>query len=69
MKLFETITIRGMELKNRIVMAAMGIGTFALVNEDNKERAIAYYGERAKGGAGSIILGAAVVAYKILHAA
>lgn len=63
MKLFEPITIRGMELKNRIVMAAMGIGTFALTNEDNKERVIDYYGERAKGGAGGIILGAAVASY------
>ena len=51
MKLFEPITIRGMELKNRIVMPPMVVGIGAI-----NQRAIAYYVERAQGGAGCIIV-------------
>jgi len=52
MKLLEPITIRGMLLKNRVVMAPM-----ATHLGHRNERARAYYLERAKGGVGSIILG------------
>ena len=49
MKLFEPITIRGMEIRNRIVMAPMGT-TFGFRNK----RARAFYAERARGGVGAI---------------
>ncbi len=51
MKLFEPITIRGMTLKNRIVMPPMQL-LLGLKNQ----RARAFYLERAKGGAGAIIM-------------
>ncbi len=53
-KLFERISINGMDLKNRIAMAPMGTFT---ENEDGtmSEKALRYYEERAKGGAGLII--------------
>ena len=60
MKLFEAIAIRGMELKNRIVMAPMG-NNFRHRNP----RVRAYFVERAKGGVGAIILGG--VAVDALH--
>ncbi len=47
MKLFEPINIRGLTLKNRIVMAPMGIH-FGLLDS----RTIPYYVERARGGVG-----------------
>ena len=52
--LFEPITVGGVELKNKIVMAPMG--TF-LSAEDGSvaQRQIDYYAERAKGGTGLII--------------
>jgi 2,4-dienoyl-CoA reductase-like NADH-dependent reductase (Old Yellow Enzyme family)/thioredoxin reductase len=50
MKLFEPITIRGLTLKNRIVLAPMGM-PFGL----RGRRAEAYYLERARGGAGALI--------------
>lgn len=62
-KLFEPITIGGMQLKNRIVMPAIGNFTYSLAIKEKKQRVIAYYAERAKGGAGSIILGAALPSY------
>ncbi len=49
MKLFEPITIRGMEIRNRVVMAPMGT-TFGFRNK----RARAFYAERARGGVGAI---------------
>lgn len=52
MRLFEPMVIRGMKLKNRIIMAPMGTG-FRIRNE----RAKAYYEERARGGVGSMIIG------------
>lgn len=53
-KIFERININGMDLKNRIAMAPMGTFT---ENEDGtmSEKALRYYEERAKGGAGLII--------------
>ena len=56
MKLFEPITINGMELKNRIVMPPMQL-SLGMKNR----RARAYYMERARGGAGAIIMAAASV--------
>lgn len=50
MKLFEPITIRGIEFKNRIVMPPMQVGIGF-----RSPRARAYYAERARGGAGTII--------------
>ena len=51
MRLFEPITIRGLEFKNRIVMPPMQVGVGL-----RSRRARAYYSERAKGGAGTIII-------------
>lgn len=56
MKLFEPITIRGLEFKNRIVMPPMQVGVGF-----RSPRARAYYVERAKGGAGTIIAAATSV--------
>jgi len=47
--------IGGMELSNRIVMAAMGTN-FAATDGHCTERLIAYYEARAKGGAGLLVL-------------
>ncbi len=54
-RLFESIKIGGIEIKNRIAMAPMGIG--GLLNPDGSPgpRAIDYYIERARGGVGLII--------------
>jgi len=51
MKLFEPIKIKGMVLKNRIIMPPMQL-MLGLKNQ----RARAFYLERAKGGAGAIIM-------------
>ena len=58
--LFEPIKIGSMELKNRIVMCPMGTN---LAEETGMptERMAAYYGERAKGGTGLIIVEQTVV--------
>ncbi|QGU95987.1 NAD(P)-binding protein [Clostridium bovifaecis] len=53
-KLFEKGQIGSLELKNRIVMTAMGTG-FASSNCDASDEIIRYYEERAKGGCGLII--------------
>ena len=53
MKLFEPITIREMEIKNRILMAPIATN-FPLRHEQSKH----FYLERAKGGVGAITLGA-----------
>jgi 2,4-dienoyl-CoA reductase (NADPH2) len=47
--------IGGMELKNRIVLAAMG-SNFAEADGRCNERTIAYYEARARGGAGLLVL-------------
>lgn len=49
MKLFEPLVIRGMTLKNRIVMPPMLVGVGY-----SSQRARSYYGERAKGGVAAI---------------
>lgn len=56
MKLFEPITIRGMTLKNRIIMPAMQL----MLGLKNR-RAKAFYLERSRGGAGAIIMCATAV--------
>jgi 2,4-dienoyl-CoA reductase-like NADH-dependent reductase (Old Yellow Enzyme family) len=56
MKLFEPMAIRGMVLKNRIVMPAMQL-MLGLTNR----RARAFYLERARGGVGAIIMSATSV--------
>jgi len=58
--LFEPIKIGDAELRNRIVMAPMGTG-FATRDGFVTERMIAYYTERAKGGAGMITVEASCV--------
>ncbi len=61
MKLFEPGKIGRLSLKNRIVMAPMGIG--GLVEPDGRlsQRGIDYYVARAKGGTGLIITSCAYV--------
>ena len=56
MNLFEPITIRGLEFKNRIVMPPMQVAVGL-----RSRRARAYYAERAQGGAGTIIMAATSV--------
>ena len=63
-KLFESIDIGAIEVKNRIVMPAMTT-VFADENGAVTERLINYYAERAKGGAGLIVTDAACIDYPI----
>ena len=60
-KLFESISIGKADIKNRIAMASMGIGTLGFVDRGGAltQRAIDYYAERAFGGVGLIIIGVA----------
>ena len=60
-KLFEPISIGKVEIKNRIAMAPMAIGGLTTQDGGFAGRAIDYYVERAKGGVGLIITGAAMV--------
>lgn len=53
-KLFSPFRIGGLQIKNRIVMAAMGTN-FGMEDGTVSDRAVSYYAERAKGGAGLII--------------
>ena len=57
MKLFEPGRIGKLDVKNRIVMAPMGVGGLAQSDGTLSERGIRYYTARAKGGAGLIITG------------
>lgn len=54
-KLFAPVTIGNMTLRNRIVMAPMTVD-YANADETVSDRQVAYYSERAKGGAGLITL-------------
>jgi 2,4-dienoyl-CoA reductase (NADPH2) len=54
-RLFEPITINGLEIKNRIVMPAMGL--LYTFNYSFNDRHRAFYRERAKGGVGLLTLG------------
>ena len=56
MKIFEPITICGMELKNRIVFPPMQVNVGF-----RSQRAQVYYADRARGGAGTIIVAATSV--------
>ena len=56
MKLFEPMTIRGMVLKNRVIMPAMQINLGF-----RSERARAFYTERARGGCAAIVMPATSV--------
>ena len=57
--LFEPIKINQLELKNRIYMPAMHIGMCQ--DYHVTDRLIDFYAERAKGGAGMIVIGFATV--------
>jgi len=57
MKLFEPGKIGNMEVKNRIVMAAMGTRGLCELDGRFSQRGIDYYATRARGGAGLIITG------------
>jgi len=59
--LFQPGRIGTMELKNRIVMPPMGTG-FADISGQVTDRIINYYAERARGGAGLIIIEATCIA-------
>ena len=50
-KLLQLGKIGNLELKNRFIMGAMGVG-FAKLNGHPTDRTVAYYEERAKGGYG-----------------
>ncbi|MEW6263584.1 MAG: FAD-dependent oxidoreductase [Thermodesulfobacteriota bacterium] len=58
--LFSPLTIRNMEIKNRVVMPPMAPGMFD--REFVTERATNYYRARAEGGVGMIITGASTYA-------
>ena len=58
--LFEPLKINSMELKNRVVMCPMGTN-FAEESGMPTDVMAAYYGERAKGGTGLIIVEQTVV--------
>ncbi|MDF2671773.1 MAG: hypothetical protein K0R09_38 [Clostridiales bacterium] len=62
--LFKPIKIGTMEVKNRIVLCPMGTGYADGVNNFPTERMAYYYGERAKGGTGLIIVEQTVVQKK-----
>jgi len=55
-KLFQPGEISGIRIRNRIVMLPMG-GYFPDFSSAVTDRSIAYYADRAKGGAGLIIVG------------
>lgn len=59
-KLFQPMKIAGIEVKNRVVMVAMGIHSKRLVNHDGSytDDGNNYFIERAKGGVGLIVTGA-----------
>ena len=53
--LFQPIQIGKLELKNRIVMLAMTTG-YGELNETVSDRLVTFFAERAKGGAGLMIV-------------
>jgi len=64
--IFEPFKIGGVEIKNRVVMVAMGIHSKRLTNLDGSytDDCIDYFVERAKGGTGLIVTGAMQVQNK-----
>lgn len=65
-RLFSPAKIGGLQIKNRIVMAAMGTN-FGTGEGTVSDRAIAYYATRAKGGAGLIITESSPVSQRGRH--
>ena len=65
MKLFEPGKIGAMEVKNRIVMAAMGVGAMAEADGAWGERMREYYIARARGGTGLITTAAVFASQKL----
>ncbi len=65
MKLFEPGKIGKLELKNRIVMGAIGIGSLVKDDCTLSQEGIDYYEARAKGGVGLITTGAVKVSREI----
>jgi len=63
--LFQTGEIGNVKVKNRIVMATMGIGGLVSERAVFSERAIDYYERRAVGGTGLIVTGLCLVSSKI----
>ena len=61
MRLFERGRIGTLEIKNRVAMAPMGTNGLTDIDFGYSRRLIDFYAARAKGGAGMIITGAAVV--------
>jgi 2-enoate reductase len=61
MRLFERGRIGTLETKNRVAMAPMGTNGLTDIDCGYSRRLIDFYAARAKGGAGMIITGAAVV--------
>jgi 2-enoate reductase len=61
MRLFERGRIGTLETKNRVAMAPMGTNGLTDIDFGYSRRLIDFYAARAKGGAGMIITGAAVV--------
>lgn len=59
-KVFEKVTIRRMELKNRLMMSAM-VTNYSTSEGQVTDRLIAYHRERARGGVGMIETEAAYV--------
>jgi 2,4-dienoyl-CoA reductase (NADPH2) len=57
--LFESITINGLEIKNRIYMPAMHLGM--ATEFEVTDRLVDFYAERARGGAGMICVGYATI--------
>jgi 2-enoate reductase len=55
--LLKSIKIGGVEIKNRITMAPMGIGGLTNIDGSLGPRAIDYYMERIRGGVGLILTG------------
>lgn len=55
-KLYEPIMINKLQLKNRVVMAPMGLGVTDYVDGHVTDRLIDCYVERAKGGVGLIVI-------------
>ena len=53
-ELFRPARLRGLTLRNRIIMPSM-LTQFASAGGEVSDRLVAYYAERAKGGAGLVI--------------
>ena len=69
MKLFEPGNIGVMKVKNRIVMAPMGLGAMAEADANWTERVREFYIARARGGVGLITTGLVFVSSKLEPAA